>query len=81
MGLVVLQHRGLIGVGGDQRHKEVRAVALLAIGSDMGIKGLNTWIHSTFPGVMIAVDDALLMTLVKHFHALFLDLSISILCS
>eukprot|EP00966_Prymnesium_polylepis_P303717 7015952-Prymnesium_polylepis.1 len=23
----------------------------------MGIKGLNAWIHSTFPGVMLAVDE------------------------
>ena len=25
--------------------------------SDMGIKGLNTWLHATFPGVMVAVDE------------------------
>ena len=23
----------------------------------MGIKGLNAWIHATFPGVMLAVDE------------------------
>ena len=23
----------------------------------MGIKGLNTWLHATFPGVMVAVDE------------------------